>query len=265
MRHLPIFCAVALLGLVGCSSIPSVGGDISGNLGDAQGTATAPWMALDLDTGTYAPLATPGDTAAAQWRDRYVLFRRVGSADNPAYLAIFEVTQAQWVRLGGGTPWMTIPGSIVDAVGIAGDRPAYGLSWTAIQSTLAAWNTGRSFQIAAPSESEWQTAASGGTWTWGEAWDRTTVRDRALVFETLNPLDGAAPDAVGERLANGLGFHDLVGNVWEWCSPGTALRGGSWRDGVWAGRSSNRLSFDDAGVDSAADHALFGVRLALRP
>jgi sulfatase modifying factor 1 len=69
----------------------------------------------------------------------------------------------------------------------------------------------RSYRL--PTEAEWEFACRAGTVT------RTpygsTVSARQAV--TLRGDIGRA-EPVGSRAANAFGLHDMIGNVWEWCS-----------------------------------------------
>ena len=270
LSSLPGLLLLVIMAVIaGCGDyLPSIdSSDRDEGLGTVQGVATAPWMSLDLADGNYSALADPGDLSAARWRETHILFRRIEPSSGPAYLAVFPTTQAQWTLLGGTSPWNDIDATVVDSSGRGDRRPAYGLSWNDITATLQAWNQGRSFSLSVPDEHQWQFAAlagGAGPWPWGDDQSRSVVRDHALVWETLDAAP-PAPAAVGTRTANGLGFHDMAGMVWEWCRPGTALRGGSWRDGLWTARVANRLHFDDGSIDQHSDHALFGVRLVLLP
>ena len=97
----------------------------------------------------------------------------------------------------------------------------------------AAWlsrKTKRSYRL--PSEAEWEYAARAGTQTaryWGDGFEDAPryahVRGR-----------GTAP--VGERVANGFGLHDMLGNVWEWTADmwhdsyrGAPADGSAWSTG----------------------------------
>lgn len=98
--------------------------------------------------------------------------------------------------------------------------PVVGVSW-ADASAYAAWAG-----LRLPTEQEWERAATLG-------W-RPAVALAAVAWFRDNS-DGR-PHAVGTLAADVLGFHDLLGNVWEWTADWyddervyRVVRGGSWR------------------------------------
>ncbi len=103
--------------------------------------------------------------------------------------------------------------SHIDREGFNADRqPVIGISWddaTAYCAWLAA-KTGRPYRL--PRDAEYEYAARGGRsgtiFPWGDALD-----PRFACFG-----GHAAPRPVGSYPANGFGLHDMVGNVWAWCS-----------------------------------------------
>lgn len=94
----------------------------------------------------------------------------------------------------------------------AADQPVGGVSWLDAQA-YCLWltqETGNAFRL--PTDSEWEYAARGGregnAFPWGTE---------------LNPQRACyggqpAPKPVGSYPPNDFGLHDMVGNVWEWCS-----------------------------------------------
>ncbi|MDP9796154.1 formylglycine-generating enzyme required for sulfatase activity [Catenuloplanes nepalensis] len=101
-----------------------------------------------------------------------------------------------------------------------------------------------------PSEAEWEHACRAGSSGphYGPldevAWFRDNSGDR------LRTAGGKAPNAWG--------FHDMLGNVWDWCWDAhdggyRVMRGGGWFDERWSCRASARrrshpsLMLDDAG------------------
>jgi len=162
----------------------------------------------------------------------------------PFYLAATEVTQAQWNAVMGSNPSAH-----------KGDQfPVEQVSFEDAQAFLAKLNTkvlGGGFRL--PTEAEWEFAAA-----------------------DAQPVAGAtAPQPAGSGPPNKFGLHDLLGNVWEWCSdpylayplhsgdaPLRVLRGGGFADPPdllatsfrHAERPSRRLRFNGLrlarGIDS---------------
>ena len=280
-----LLVAVALSGCsVGIGGY--LGNNETGELAQNIGTDTASYQVVDLDSGVITQRETiPDLTSDPAYRTSRLVFRRVagGSESTGAavseigaqgdetkadvqvthfYIAVFEITQAQWVRLttrAGATssPWSTVtPVNVVSGVGDS--YPAWGLSRQVVERALAAQpGTAR---MALPSETQWEVAARGDTTTafwWGDDPDEATVTTRARVVETNG--GGSGPTLVGSLTPNPLGLYDIAGNVWELTASG-ALRGGSWHDTVYQARSANRLT-----IDTSTAHALVGVRPILVP
>ena len=127
------------------------------------------------------------------------------------YLGKYEVTQAQWEQVMGNNP-SNFKGA---------DRPVEQVSWndavefckklTEIETKAGRVPQGMSYQL--PTEAQWEYACRAGTstmYSWGDSISsKNASYDRD--FD-----DGTTP--VGKYPANPWGFHDMHGNVSEWCS-----------------------------------------------
>jgi len=189
------------------------------------------------------------------------------------YLGKHEVTQSQWEKVMGSNP----------SHFKGGDRPVEKVSWTDVTSfcnklTASERAAGRlpagmTYQL--PTEAQWEYACRGGTKTtfsFGDELTSDQANIRGGPRETTN---------VGQYAANPWGFHDMHGNVWEWCADwygayptGAARdpvgpsvgsyrvrRGGSWNYSAGPARSAYSPGFVPA---SRCDYSL-GFRLSLRP
>ena len=135
------------------------------------------------------------------------------SITSPFYLGRYEVTQSIWRDVMGSNP------SHFQAPNFAnGDlRPVESISWTGVHAFLA--QTG----LRLPTEAEWEYACRAGTSTAFHGCSifpngTNSSSDLALIA-WYQPLSGTGVNygthPVGTRFGNGLGLHDMLGNVWE--------------------------------------------------
>jgi formylglycine-generating enzyme required for sulfatase activity len=111
------------------------------------------------------------------------------------YLGVYEVTQSEWQKLMGRNP-----------PHFKGARlPVENVSWDDTQEIL-----GKSKGLRLPTEGEWEYACRAGT---------TGLRYGDLhQVAWYDGNSGGTTHAVGGKQSNGFGLHDMLGNVWEWCS-----------------------------------------------
>jgi formylglycine-generating enzyme required for sulfatase activity len=184
------------------------------------------------------------------------------------YMGRYEVTQAQWIARMGSNPsyWVARAenGNTANT-----NRPVETVSWNQIAGA-GGFLSGTGLRL--PTEAEWEYACRAGTTTafHGFTGYLSGTNDDTLVgniawFSGNNGASGTptyGTKAVGQKLANGFGLHDMSGNVTEWVNdwysssyyasspssnptgPATGtyreLRGGYWGIDAVHVRSSNR-------------------------
>jgi formylglycine-generating enzyme required for sulfatase activity len=132
----------------------------------------------------------------------------------PFYLGKTEVTQMQWVRVMGTTPWLE------DDDAREGDNyPATGVSWNDAQAFCKRLSEKENRAYRLPTEAEWEYACRGGTTTrfsFGD--DETKLAEYAWYFENAWDIGERFAHEVGlKKNPNPFGLHDMHGNVYEWC------------------------------------------------
>ncbi len=177
------------------------------------------------------------------------------------------VTQFQWGRFMGDNP-SRFQGK---------NNPVENADFGQVQAFIEKLNAAsgvRRFSL--PSEAQWEYAArSGGKeelYAGGDGID-------AVAWYGENSDGTTHP--VAEKKPNGLGLHDMSGNVWEWCrdafrkdayevhprqDPAVSgsgeervIRGGSWNLDAWSARCARRFSFRSTDCGPG-----LGFRLVLR-
>ena len=126
------------------------------------------------------------------------------------YLGKYELTQAQWEKVMGNNP-SSVKGT---------NRPVENVSWndavafckklTEMEKKAGRVPQGMAYQL--PTEAQWEYACRAGTtsvYSWGDSINSSNANYDKNVDVTT---------PVGKYPPNPWGFHDMHGNVWEWCA-----------------------------------------------
>ena len=184
----------------------------------------------------------------------------------PFYLGQTEITQSQWKAVMGTEPWWGQP--------YAKDGPAYAASYITFDDAQAfcvkltameqqAGKISASIKYMLPTEAQWEYACRAGTTTFYSFGDNETVLGDYAWFDknAWVSTEKWAREVSGKK-PSPWGFHDMHGNVYEWCSdwcdgplvsgadpigppagPGRVFRGGSWDYYPSGCRSASRRGF----------------------
>jgi len=167
---------------------------------------------------------------------------------NGFYIGKYPVTQGHWKKVTGNNPANFQKGD---------DYPVEQVSWDDAQEfvrKLAEMNKGK-YEFRLPTEAEWEYAGRSG----GKK-ERYAGGDDIDAVAWYDENSGGSTHPVGKKAPNGLGIHDMSGNVWEWCGDwfgdypsgsvrnpkgpdsgsNRVLRGGSWNYAAGNCRSTNR-------------------------
>jgi len=189
------------------------------------------------------------------------------------YLGRYEVTQSQWTALMG-----TNPSHFAASNGYPGSdhRPVDSVTWYMARDFLVVAG------MRLPTEAQWEYAYRAGTSTAFHSMPghlNGTDNDGHLSTiawwggnsGTIGSADYGTKE-VGRKAANGFGFHDMSGNLWEWVNdwysssyyasspsmnpPGPSsgtyrvIRGGNWNHPSVNCRASSRVTYPVDGVNS---------------
>lgn len=207
----------------------------------------------------------------------------IGNAESPV---IIEVPSGFWL---GKTPvtqrqYAAIVESNPSCFGSGtGDLPVERVSWTDAcrfcdeLNRLLPEDLEQPLGFRLPNEAEWTRACrAGGDTTYGYGDNEREFSD----YGWYSANSGGQTREIGKKRPNPWGFHDMHGNVWEWCfdrderffqrvisdlkgddrESTRAVRGGSWSSLVYACRTANRNWY--APGESASN---IGFRVAMFP
>ena len=147
---------------------------------------------------------------------------------DPFFISKYEMTQAQWVRLTGSNPSVSMPGAAFAGKTFTLRHPVESVTWSECDLVL------RRQGLVLPTEAQWERAARAGTTTpWSSGAEPKSLRGHANLADRTLELAGYAPAAtgdwsgfddghglhapVGTYAPNPWGLHDVHGNVSEWC------------------------------------------------
>ena len=155
-------------------------------------------------------------------------------------LGKYPVTQQQWTTVIGENPSVFV---------LSPQHPVDNVSWLDATEFCQRLTTQSQQVVRLPSEAEWEYACRCGSTTdfWiGDGgpyldYDQIpfSLRRELCEYAWFDLNSQEHTHSVGMKRPNGWGFHDLLGNVWEWCADvwhrdyfKAPLDGSAWLDGA---------------------------------
>jgi formylglycine-generating enzyme required for sulfatase activity len=224
-----------------------------------------------VPAGTYQRGVSVGDSEwEASWGSDETPRHQV-TISKPFYLGRYEVLQEEWERVLG-------QGSNPSKSSRGPRFPVDSVSWEDIAGSGGFLEIVKESGLRLPTEGEWEYACRAAGTARGPRYGQLD----AIAWHSGN--SGGRTHPAGDRAPNALGLHDMLGNVYEWCSdwydaseyqrhqggvsdpPGPSsgssrvLRGGSWVNYPGRCRASSRR-----GLAPAVRDDIVGFRVARTP
>lgn len=174
---------------------------------------------------------------------------------NGFWLGKYEVSQTEWKQVMATEPWKDQP-LIKEGNGF----PATSINWhdaaefcrKLTEQERKAERLSARYEFTLPTEAQWEYACRARTETsFSFGADESKLGEYAWYFENARNVGEDFIHQVGQKQSNPWGFHDLHGNVWEWCRDVYTENPPGGRDPEVAGEGALR-SVRGGGFNSAA-------------
>jgi formylglycine-generating enzyme required for sulfatase activity len=269
---------VGIVGLTACAEATGPGAGFEA-LDDAVDDAGRPRRVEHLATGIVLRLVDAGScpmgTPASEAKRDGDEVQHVATLDAPYYLGETEVTAGQWLASMGEAAG----GSDESEPDADPQLPAGGISWYMAAAFVDTLNENHGGGWSLPTEAQWEYACRAGTTTpfsFGETITPELVNyhGRYPYGDTERGLERKGPLPVRSLPANPWGFHEMHGNLWEWCEDeyhwdptsippwksdegaSRSMRGGAWTSAAKECRSGFR-----EGYAPSSDGSKYGLRV----
>ncbi len=126
----------------------------------------------------------------------------------------YEITRQQWYQLMGTRPWADLK-----YVGTNENSPVMNVDWYDVRDFIKRLNklSGENFRL--PTEAEWEYACrAGSTARFFHGSLKMNLSGYAWFYDNAFKKGNMHAHEVGTRKPNKWQLHDMLGNVYEWCS-----------------------------------------------